>query len=120
MALLIEYAEGPVGLLSYSWEVASPLKGVRFSRIYGREGSIAFESNGLLLATSGRRWSVQIPGISDLQGYKAMFADFLRAWRERSEAQDDPGPRPAGRRDHRRSLPLGRRGGNLIRAAETP
>jgi predicted dehydrogenase len=87
MALLFEYAEGPVGLLSYSWEVASPLKGVRFSHVYGREGSIAFESNGLLLATSGRRWSVQIPGVSDIQGYKAMFTDFLRAWRERTEAQ---------------------------------
>jgi predicted dehydrogenase len=87
MALLIEYADGPAGLLSYSWEVASPLKGVRFSRIYGREGSIVFESNGLFLATSGRRWSVQLPGVSDIQGYKAMFADFLRAWRERSEAK---------------------------------
>jgi UDP-N-acetylglucosamine 3-dehydrogenase len=86
MALLIEYAEGPVGILSYSWETASPLKGVRFSRVYGREGGIVFESNGLFLAASGRRWSVQIPGVSDIQGYNAMFADFLRAWRERSEA----------------------------------
>jgi predicted dehydrogenase len=60
---------------------------VRFSHIYGREGSIVFESNGLFLATSGRRWSVQLPGVSDIQGYKAMFADFLRAWRERSEAK---------------------------------
>ena len=48
MALLIEYAEGPVGLLSYSWEVASVLGGLRASRIYGREGSLVFESNGLL------------------------------------------------------------------------
>jgi UDP-N-acetylglucosamine 3-dehydrogenase len=86
MALLFAYAEGAVGLLSYSWEVASPLRGVRFSRIYGRQGSIAFESNGLVLATSGRRWSLQIPGVSDIQGYKAMFTDFVRAWRERTES----------------------------------
>jgi len=85
MALLIEYAEGPVGLLSYSWEVPSPLKGVRVSRIYGREGSLAFESNGLFLATSGRRWRVRFPGLGDMLGYKAMFADFLRAWRARTE-----------------------------------
>lgn len=87
MALLIEYAEGPVGILSYSWEVASPLKGLRVSRIYGRDGGIAFESNGLFLATSGRHWHVQFPGVRDIQGYKAMFADFLHAWRLGQEAQ---------------------------------
>ena len=35
MALLIEYAEGPACLLSYSWETASPLQGLRMSRITG-------------------------------------------------------------------------------------
>ena len=85
MALLIEYAEGPVGLLSYSWEVASPLKGLRASRIYGREGSLVFESNGLFLATSGRRWRIHFPGFRDMLGYRAMFADFVRAWQARTE-----------------------------------
>jgi predicted dehydrogenase len=87
MALLLEYVEGPVGILSYSWDVASPLKGLRISRIYGRDGSIAFESNGLFLATSGRHWRVQFPGVRDIQGYKGMFSDFLRAWRAGEEAQ---------------------------------
>jgi len=85
MALLIEYEEGPVGLLSYSWEVASPLKGVRASRVYGREGSLAFESNGLFLATSGRQWRIRFPGLGDMLGYRGMFTDFLRAWRTRTE-----------------------------------
>jgi predicted dehydrogenase len=85
MALLFEYAGGPVGLLSYSWEVASPLRGIRVSRIYGREGSIAFESNGLLLGASGHKWRIGFPGLDDVQGYKGMFRDFLAAWRSRSE-----------------------------------
>ena len=85
MALLIEYAEGPVGLLWYSWEVASVLGGLRASRIYGREGSLVFESNGLFMATSGRRWRVRFPGLGDMLGYNGMFADFLRAWRARTE-----------------------------------
>jgi predicted dehydrogenase len=85
MALLIEYEEGPVCVLSYSWEVASPLKGLRISRIYGRKGSIAFESNGLFVATSGARWRLHFPGVSDIQGYRGMFADFLESWRERRE-----------------------------------
>lgn len=86
MALLIEYAEGPVGLLSYSWDVATLLGGLRVSRVYGREGSLVFESNGLFMATSGRRWRVKFPGFGDMLGYHAMFADFLGAWRARTEA----------------------------------
>ncbi len=86
MALLIEYAEGPVGLLSYSWDVATVLGGLRASRIYGREGSLVFESNGLFMATSGRRWRIRFPGLGDMLGYNAMFADFLNAWRARTEA----------------------------------
>jgi len=85
MALLIEYAEGPVGLLSYSWDVATLLGGVRVSRIYGREGSLVFESNGLFMATSGRKWRIRFPGLGDMLGYHAMFSDFLRAWRARTE-----------------------------------
>lgn len=87
MLLLIEYAEGPVATLSYSWETASPLKGLRLSRIYGREGGIVFESNGLFLATSGHQWRLLFPGVRDIQGYKAMFADFFEAWRARRESQ---------------------------------
>jgi UDP-N-acetylglucosamine 3-dehydrogenase len=85
MLLLIEYAEGPVATLSYSWETSSPLKGLRLSRIYGREGGVVFESNGLFLATSGRQWRLVFPGVRDIQGYKAMFADFFEAWRGRTE-----------------------------------
>jgi len=85
MALLFEYAEGPVGLLSYSWDVAALLGGLRASRIYGREGSLVFESNGLFMATSGRKWRIRFPGLGDMLGYGAMFSDFLRAWRARTE-----------------------------------
>jgi predicted dehydrogenase len=74
----IEYAEGAVGVLSYSWEIPS-LYGLRVSRIYGREGSVTFESNGVFLVQSGRRKALVIPGLRDLAGYRAMFADFLRA-----------------------------------------
>ncbi len=87
MALLLEYSEGPLATISYSWEVASPLKGLRISRIYGREGGIAFETNGLFLITYGREWRVHFPGISDIQGYRAMFFDFLTSWRTNREPQ---------------------------------
>jgi predicted dehydrogenase len=74
--LLFEYDQGTVASLSYSWEVPSPLKGLRISRAYGTEGSALFESNGLFFATLGPPWRFRARG-SDLLGYRAMFRDFL-------------------------------------------
>lgn len=79
MALILEYEEGGVATLSYSWEVPSLLKGLRLSRIRGTEGSATFESNGLFLAVRGRRWRFRLPGLRDIRGYRAMFRDFLEA-----------------------------------------
>lgn len=76
---VFEYEGGAVGALSFSWEVPSPLKGVRLSRIYGREGTIRFESNGLFVLVQGRRWAFRLPGLRDLAGYRAMFTDFFDA-----------------------------------------
>jgi len=89
MLVTIEYEGGAVGTLAYSWEVPSPLKGVRVSRIFGREGSIAFESNGLFLAVTGAHKRLSFPGVRDLAGYKAMFRDFVDSWRSGSQPQMD-------------------------------
>jgi len=72
---VVEYEEGAVGVLTYSWEIPSTLKGLRLSRIYGTRSSLLFESNGLFMLRGGRRLS--FPGLSDIQGYKAMLADFV-------------------------------------------
>ena len=85
VALVLEYEGGALGTLSYSWEVPSLPGGLRLSRVYGTEGSATFESNGLFLATVGRRWRLGFPGLRDLLGYRAMFADFLGALREGRE-----------------------------------
>lgn len=81
MAVAFEYAGGAAGTLLYSWEVPSPLRGLRVSRIYGREGAIAFESNGVCLLAWGRRKRLLFPGFRDISGYRAMFRDFLEALR---------------------------------------
>lgn len=74
--LLLEYEQGTVASLSYSWEIPSPLKGLRLSRAYGTEGSVAFESNGLFFATLGAPWRLRVRA-GDLLGYRAMFRDFM-------------------------------------------
>lgn len=78
--LLLRYEQGTVASLTYSWEVPSPLKGLRLSRAYGTDGSAVFESNGLFFLAMGRRWRVRATS-SDLLGYHAMFRDLLAAIR---------------------------------------
>lgn len=74
-----EYEQGAVGVLTYSWEIPSTFRGLRLSRIYGTRSSLLFESNGLFLLRGGPRPRLWSPGLSDIQGYRAMLADFMRA-----------------------------------------
>lgn len=78
--LLLRYEQGTVASLTYSWEVPSPLQGLRISRAYGTDGSAVFESNGLFFLAMGRRWRVRATS-GDLLGYHAMFRDLLAAIR---------------------------------------
>jgi predicted dehydrogenase len=85
MVVVAEYDGGGIATLTHSWETRSLLRGLSLSRIYGSEGSIAFESNGLLTVCWGRRKQV-VPGLTrDISGYRAMFTDFISALRDGTE-----------------------------------
>jgi predicted dehydrogenase len=84
---VFRYWTGAVATLSYSWETPSALRGLRLSRVYGREGSIVFESNGLFLFTWGRRRHLAFPGLLDISGRRAMWSDFIAALRTNQEPQ---------------------------------
>ena len=86
---VFEYEGGAVGTLLYSWEVPSPLGPLRGSHLYGRAGSIAFESNGLVVGVWGHRKRLLFPGVNDLVGRRAMWRDFVRALREGGEPEYD-------------------------------
>ena len=85
LVVAVEFSGGMVGTLAFSWEVPSPLRGVRFSTIYGRGGSVWFESNGIFVVARGSRTRFFFPGIRDLSGYRAMWSDFLDALRTGQE-----------------------------------
>lgn len=87
LLVALEYKDGPVGALYYSWEVPSLFKGLRLSKLYGREGSITFESNGVFVFVRGRKVRWLFPGFRDIAGYKAMFHDFLASLRENREPE---------------------------------
>jgi choline dehydrogenase-like flavoprotein/predicted dehydrogenase len=82
MMVAFRYDNRAVGSLYYSREVPSLLKGLRLSKIFGREGVITFESNGLFVAVRGRGLPrLALPGFRDIRGYQAMYRDFARAIR---------------------------------------
>ena len=83
MMVAFRYDNGAVGALFYSREVPSFLRGLRLSKLFGREGVITFESNGGVVVVRGRGLPrVILPGFRDIRGYQAMYRDFVRAIRE--------------------------------------
>jgi predicted dehydrogenase len=81
MLVVVKYRGGGVGTLAHSWEVPSPLHGLRISRIYGTRGSVAFESNGIFVALTGARRRLMFPGLRDINGNRAMWTDFVEVIR---------------------------------------
>jgi predicted dehydrogenase len=83
MMVAFRYDNDAVGSLYYSREIPSLWRGLRLSKIFGREGIITFESNGLMVAARGRHSPrLVFPGFRDIRGYQAMYRDFLGAIRD--------------------------------------
>ena len=82
MVVAFRYDNGAVGTLAYSREVPSLLRGLRLSKLFGRQGIISFESNGAVVVARGRGLPrVLFPGFGDIRGYRAMYRDFVSAIR---------------------------------------
>jgi predicted dehydrogenase len=82
MMVAFRYDNQAVGALYYSREIPSLLRGLRLSKLYGRDAIITFESNGVFVLVRGRGVPrVLFPGFRDMRGYRAMYRDFARAIR---------------------------------------
>ena len=82
MMVAFRYDNQAVGSLYYSREIPSLLRGLRLSKLYGRDGVITFESNGLFVLVRGQGVpKVLLPGFRDMRGYQAMYRDFVSAIR---------------------------------------
>lgn len=83
LMVAFRYDNGAVGSLFYSREVPSLFRGLRLSKLFGRDGIITFESNGLFVLARGKGWPrLLLPGYRDIRGYQAMYRDFVGAIRE--------------------------------------
>ncbi len=82
LMVAFQYDNQAVGSLYYSREVPSLLRGLRLSKLFGRDGIITFESNGAFVLARGRGWPrLILPGVRDIRGYQAMYRDFVSAIR---------------------------------------
>ncbi|MCY4599203.1 MAG: Gfo/Idh/MocA family oxidoreductase [Acidobacteria bacterium] len=82
MMVAFRYDNHAVGSLYYSRETPSLLRGLRLSKLIGRDGIITFESNGAFVLVRGRGAPrVLLPGVRDIRGYQAMYRDFIAAIR---------------------------------------
>ena len=83
MMVAFRYDNSAVGALFYSREVPSLLRGLRLSKLFGRDGIITFESNGAFVLARGPTVPrLVLPGFRDMRGYQAMYRDFFGAIRE--------------------------------------
>jgi predicted dehydrogenase len=82
MLVAFTYDNQAVGSLYYSREVPSLMRGLRLSKIYGRDAIITFESNGAFVLVRGKGFPrLLFPGFRDIRGYQAMYRDFVAAIR---------------------------------------
>ena len=80
MMAAFRYDNGAVGSLFYSREIPSLFRGLRLSKLYGRNGIITFESNGVFVLARGNGVPrLVFPGFRDIRGYRAMYRDFYGA-----------------------------------------
>jgi len=83
MMVAFRFDNDAVGSLYYSREIPSLFRGLRLSKLFGREGVITCESNGAFVIVRGRTGlRLVLPGYRDIRGYKAMYRDFVGAIRE--------------------------------------
>jgi predicted dehydrogenase len=82
MMVAFRYDNEAVGSLYYSREIPSLFRGLRLSKLFGRNGIITFESNGLVVLARGAGLPRLIfPGFRDIRGYQAMYRDFAASIR---------------------------------------
>ncbi len=78
MMVAFQYDNHAAGSLYYSREIPSLFRGLRLSKLFGRDGIISFESNGAFVVVRGKGMPrLLFPGFRDIRGYKAMYRDFV-------------------------------------------
>jgi predicted dehydrogenase len=82
LELLVRFESGAVGKMLHSWNLVNRIGGLGMSKLYGTDGNISFESNGVFALVLGKRKRLRFPGFLDIMGYRAMLAHFIHCVRD--------------------------------------
>jgi len=77
LMLNVGFKNGIVAKLLHSWHILNPIKGMSISKIYGTDGMITFESNGLFFSIHGKKIKIRFINPFDFLGFKAMHKAFI-------------------------------------------
>jgi predicted dehydrogenase len=80
LLLVARFSNGVVGRLLHSWRVPNRFFGMGLSKIYGTEGVITFESNGLFCSVYGRKRKKRLMHPRDFLGFRPMHRSFIQDW----------------------------------------
>ncbi|MEW6525375.1 MAG: Gfo/Idh/MocA family oxidoreductase [Spirochaetota bacterium] len=86
--IAVKFDNGTFGTLFHSWFVPNTFKGMALSKIYGTEGNITFESNGLFTIVKGNRFAMSI-SFRDFLGFGAMHRSFIENYRTQKPWEPD-------------------------------
>ena len=75
--LMVKFNNGVCGKLFHSWRIPNRFKGLALSKIYGTDGVITFESNGLFISAFGKKKKKHFADISDFLGFKKMLSSYV-------------------------------------------
>jgi len=77
LTLLVKFKNGMTGKLFHSWRIPNRFKGVGLSKLYGSEGVITLESNGIFSSVWGKKKKTYLADFTDFLGYRKMLKSFI-------------------------------------------
>ncbi len=80
LLLVARYSNGVVARLLHSWRIPNRFFGLGLSKIYGSEGVITLESNGLFCSVYGRNKKKRVMDPREFRGFRAMHRAFVSGW----------------------------------------
>lgn len=81
--VVVEFDNGVIGKLFHSWRIPNRFRGIGLSKIYGTEGVITFESNGLYASVFGRKKEKTFFSPFSFLGFQAMHRAFIENYIEK-------------------------------------
>ena len=78
MVVQVRFANGCLGTLTHSWKIPNRFGGLGLSKVYGTEGVVTFESNGLFLSVYGRKKKLRLVSPRRFLGFRDMLRAFVR------------------------------------------